>query len=111
MNNIYVPFDNINDFSCYTFVDSNILRAYYNEPINSDNQVVDIYINSHYLQINRTVPFDGNVSCIPVENLTNKIEYRNDLCDICIIATLLCLFCFGIPLYIFNRFFKRAFYN
>lgn len=110
---IYVP--NIN-YACYVVQDMNTIRAYHSQPYNpSNNQSVgisytDYYINSHYLTKDGTQNFNYNTTlpnCINKSNLTNEVYYRNDFDNILIIFTIMCIFCFLIPLKVFIRLFRR----
>ena len=62
MGLIYVPVDDISDYSCYVVYDSQTIRAYYSSPVIGDNNYTDFYVNSHYLSsegvqnISSTVP-------------------------------------------------------
>ncbi len=114
MKNIYVP--NINDYECFVVESSDIIRAYKIKPYNpgNHNQVTieyrDYYINSNYLYKDGTEQFSYYSTipiCLDKSVLTNEVYYRNDFDRILIIFVILCLICFGIPLKIFLRFFKR----
>lgn len=104
---IYVPILNDN-YVCYSFIDSNTLRAYKSIILNSNNNYTDIYINSHYLTNNGSVELITQPNCIDNEKLTNDWKYRNDLADILIISALGICFFFLLPLLIFKRLFKRG---
>ena len=105
---IYVP--ELNDtYICYSFIDNNTIRAYKTTNINSNNEIIDIYVNSHYLTSDNVVLLSEQPNCIPNEKLTNDWKYRNDIADILIISTLGLCFYFLLPLFIFRRLFKIYF--
>lgn len=104
---IYVPELNDN-YICYSFIDNNTIRAYKTTNINVNNEVIDIYINSHYLTNNNNVILNEQPNCINNDKLTNDWKYRNDLSDIFIISFIGALFFFGIPLLLIKKLFKRS---
>ncbi len=113
MENVFLPVDNISDYSCYSIsANGEYIRAYKDIPRNnSSSSYVDYYINSHYLEVpgyqtwsqysNLPVCMDSNV-------ITNDFYYRNDFADILIILLILSIFCIYIPLKIFSKLFKRG---
>lgn len=102
---IYVPF---NDYVCYSFIDSDTIRAYESINLNANNNFIDIYINSHYLINNGVENLMIQPNCINVDNLTTDWKYRNDLSDILFISLLGLFFFFGIPLLLLKKLFKRS---
>ena len=104
---IYVPDLNEN-FVCYSFIDNNTIRAYKSINLNSNNDYIDIYINSHYLTNNGTTELVSQPNCIDNDRITHDWKERNDLSDILIISALGICFFFILPLLIFRRLFKRG---
>ena len=102
---IYIPFDN---YICYSFIDSNNIRAYETINLNTDNNFIDIYINSHYLTNNGVENLIIQPNCIDSDKLTTDWKNRNDLSDIVLITFFGCLFFFGIPLLLLKKLFKRS---
>ena len=110
MNNIYVP--DLENFQCFVVQNSDVIRAYVNVPtFNSTINYRDYYINSNYIYTDGIQSFGNYYSTLPIclsnNILTDKVYYRNDFADILIIFVLLCVICFGIPLKIMLRMFKR----
>lgn len=106
----YVPFDNKDDYQCYTVYDSNTIRAYKNEPlINSNNEYTDFYINSHYIsksgfqyiETTQELPL-----CINKDYITNDYWYRLDLAHILVIVSFFLMFIF-FTFKVFSRMFGR----
>lgn len=104
---IYLPIE-LSDNYCVTFYDSNTIRVYDNNTI-VDNQInyTDYYINSHYINNSFYSELPNNLNCISHEKITNNWKYRNDLKDILIISTLLCILFFGVPLFLISKLFKK----
>lgn len=110
MKNVYIPFENVNDYACYSIRDNNTIRAYKNQPApNSSSDYVDFYINSHYLEnygVQTWSNYNSNLpTCISKDIMTNNYIYRNDLADIFIIY----LFIIGIPFLIVIKMIKVFF--
>lgn len=111
---IYVPFENITDFKCYTIYDKDTIRAYVQTPqIGGSSNYTDYYVNSHYLSRNGTQQWGQYTQSLPVcvdtNKITNDFYYRNDLSNILTIFLILCIFCVFIPYKIFSRAFGRWF--
>lgn len=103
---IYVPeFDT--PIVCYSFIDNNTIRAYKSTNLNENNDVIDIYINSHYLTNNNTIFLTEQPNCISNDRLTHDWKERNDVADIIVISFFGALFFFGIPLLLIKKLFKR----
>ena len=113
MENIYLPIDNISQFSCYSVRDKDTVRAYYSKPsINSNSNYVDFYINSHYLQKTGNETWGQWTSnlpvCLPNSSITNKIEYRTDYLESMLLFIILLFILFWLPLKLtFFRLFRR----
>lgn len=93
---IYLPIEDFSSYSCYTFINSDTIRAYKTIPTNNSNvEFNDYFINSHYLSQNG-IEFFTQDSILPVcldqGRLTNVYSYRNDFSDIIIIVLCFCLF-------------------
>lgn len=104
---IYIP-DLQDNYICYSFINSDTIRAYKTINLNDNNDYIDIYINSHYLASNGVESLTIQPNCIDSQNLTNDWKYRNDLSDILIITFFGLLFFFGIPLLLLKKLFKRS---
>lgn len=104
---IYIPELNEN-FVCYSFLDSETIRAYKTTNLNENNEIVDIYVNSHYLTNSNNVVLLEQPNCISNEKLTHDWKERNDLSDIIVISFFGALFFFGIPLLLIKKLFKRS---
>lgn len=108
---IYLPIEDFNSYSCYTFNDSETIRAYKTNPtINSTVDYTDYFINSHYLYNNGSETFT-DVSILPIciekERLTNAYSYRNDFSDIILVVLAFCLL-FGFIIHkLVKQIFKR----
>ena len=113
MKNIYLPVDNVIDFSCYSVRDKDTIRAYKVKPaLDSNSDYVDFYINSHYLQrsgIESWGQWSSNLPvCLPNSSITNKIEYRTDYLESILLFVLILFILFWLPLKLtFLRFFRR----
>lgn len=106
---IYLPFENVNDYACYYFYNSETIRAYKTMPTQGATvQYDDYYINSHYLYQNGSQTF-GNYSniptCLSTSRLTNVYSYRNDFADIMLIVFVF-VFIFG---FLIHKFIKQLF--
>lgn len=111
LDNIYLPIENFDEYSCYCFLSSDTIRAYKDYPqINSTIDYVDIYINSHYLANYGFESFTEDSilpSCIEKERLTNSISNRNDFADIMLIVFIF-LVIFGFIIHkLVKQLFKR----
>lgn len=104
---IYIP-DIQENYVCYSFINSETIRAYKSININFDNEFTDIYVNSHYLTSNGIENLTIQPNCIDSQYITNDWKYRNDLSDILIITFFGLLFFFGIPLLLLKKVFKRS---
>ena len=108
---IYLPIEDFNSYSCYTFIDSETIRAYKTNPtINSTVYYTDYFINTHYLHNNGFETFsDVSIlpTCIEKERLTNAYSYRNDFADIMLIV-MCCSFIVGFIIHkLVKQLFKR----
>lgn len=68
----------------------------------------DIYLNNDYLVSNSVACNNNPTSYITSVNFTDEVYYRIDIADILITFTIISMFCFGIPLLLFSRFFKKG---
>lgn len=106
---IYVP--EKESYKCYVVQNENVIRAYKEIPKNNSNiDYRDYYINSDYIFKDGTQQFSQYVTlpvCLPDQNLTSSVYYRLDFDKILIIFTIMCIFCFLIPLKVFVRLFRR----
>lgn len=102
---IYVPDLN---FQCYSVIDKDTIRAYYEEPeLENIVDYRDYYINSHYIYTDGIEKISVIPQCIESTNLTNEVYYRNDFVIILIMFVLLAFICFYIPTTIFMKLFKK----
>lgn len=106
----YVPYDNKNDYACYTLYDSNTIRAYKQTPqVSANNEYTDFYLNSHYIskmgyqyiESTQELPL-----CISNENITNDYWYRLDLAHIIVVVSFFLMFLF-FTFKVFARLFGR----
>lgn len=112
MKNIYLPVENVNDFSCYSVYDKDTIRAYYTQPqIDSSSNYVDFYINSHYLQKTGTQSWGQWNNTLPIcfskSSITTDVYYRNDFDSVLIIFLILFIFIIVLPYKIMSRAFGR----
>lgn len=112
MQNLYLPFYNIDQFSCYSVVDKDTIRAYIEMPrSNSTSNYVDFYINSHYLEKLGTQQFTQYSvlpTCLDKNTITNDFYYRNDFPQICVLFLIFVIFGVYLPFKIFSNIFKGA---
>lgn len=112
MENIYLPIDNINDFKCYSVLNSDTIRAYYTKPsYNTSSNYIDFYVNSHYLEKTGVEQFNQYYTlptCLSNSAITNNIIYRNDFCDIVIIFTFFIIITFYPCILLLKSFRKRV---
>lgn len=105
---IYVP--NLN-YKCYVVQSEGVIRAYEEKPKNnSDIKYRDYYIKSNYIYKDGSQSFSSYTTlpvCLDNNVLTDSVYYRNDFDSILVIFTIMCLFCFYIPIKIFMRLFRR----
>ena len=106
---IYVP--DLQNYVCYYVYSEDVIRAY--ETFPEQNVTVryrDYFINSNYIYRDGYQQF-GTYSaipeCLPGNVITDNYYYRNDLDSILVIFTIMCIFCFYIPIKIFLRLFRR----
>lgn len=107
---IFVPQDNVYN-KCYVVQSEDIIRGYDSVPRNGVSyNYRDYYINSDYIYKDgygswsqySTLPV-----CLSSDVITNDIYYRQDFTNILICFIILVIFCFGIPIRIFKRLFRR----
>lgn len=113
MEHIYLPVENVSDFKCYSVYNSDIIRAYKNQPqINSSSDYVDFYINSHYLEKEGRQIWGSYTeylpTCLANNSITNDFYYRNDLSDILLSFIIIVIFCIYFPILLFSKCFKRG---
>lgn len=105
---IYVPDLN---YKCYVVQSEGVIRAYEEKPKNnSDVNYRDYYIKSNYIYKDGSQSFSSYSTlpvCLDTNILTDSVYYRNDFDSILVIFTIMCLFCFYIPIKIFMRLFRR----
>lgn len=106
---IYVP--DKENYKCFVVRSEEVIRAY--EEIPTNNREVsyrDYYYNSNYLYNDGVQSFSQYTTlptCLDNNNITTDVYYRNDIDSILIVFTILCIFCFYIPIKIFMRLFRR----
>lgn len=104
MSKIYVPSEYLNK-PCYQ-VNNNYIRVF--ETTNrSDNTVYDIYVNQDYQVRRNTASYSSSTYCDNINTYTDEIYYRTDFDKILIIFIILCFICFGFPIKLFRRLFRR----
>lgn len=106
---IYVP--NNQDYSCFVVQSDSIIRAYKTIPTqNSSVDYRDYYYTSNYLYRDGTQTFSNYSNlpvCLPNEELTTSVYYRNDFDSILVITFILLIICFYFPYRIISRMFGR----
>lgn len=111
MDNIYLPIDDINDFSCYSIQSNGIIRAYYTQPRNNSNSnYIDFDTRNHYFELNGNQSWSQYSTlpqCLPKQSITNDYVYRTDFSDILIIVLVFSIFCFYLPYKVFSRIMGR----
>lgn len=90
---IYLPVEITNNMCAYVY-DRDTIRVYESRPQNNRTiAYTDYFINSHYISRTGTTTFNNystlNYDCLPAENFSKSVSYRNDLPDILIIALIL----------------------
>ena len=104
---VYVPVNDISDYSCYVVFDSQTIRAYKNNPQLGVNNYTDFYYNSHYMQKDgiQTISSSQELpQCLNSNYVTNDYYYRLDLAHIFVICGFILLL-----LYFTYRVFSRLF--
>lgn len=105
---IYVP---ETSYSCYVVQSEDIIRAYKTMPHNNSTvDYRDFYINSDYIYRDGSQSFSTYATlpvCLDSAKITDSIYYRTDFDSILVIFSIMCIFCFLIPLKIFVRLFRR----
>lgn len=105
MYSVYVPFENINNYSYYYF--SNDMSLIYASNDNINFTIIDI--ENHYTLVDNYVLNDiSNLILIDNNNLTNNWFYRNDVTDISLLVVIFSVFFFYIPIKLFSKLFKRG---
>lgn len=109
MGKLYVPYQNVNDYSCYIVYDSQTIRAYKNDLIIGNNDYTDFYVNTHYMQKDGTQLIESTIEmpvCMSTELLTNDPYYRNDISHILVFVSFILFFIF-LAIRIFSRIFGK----
>lgn len=105
---IYVP---DTSYACYVVQSEEVIRAYKTQPRNNTTVTYrDYYIRSDYIYKDGTQTFGSTTTlptCLATSVITNEVYYRQDFVNSLLIFVLLVLVCFGGPLKIFLRMFKR----
>ena len=108
MNHIFVP---TTEYACYIIYDKDTIRAYHSMPTNdSEVEYTDYLFTANYYERYGEQNFSRYSTlptCLDKSILTTSVYYRNDFPEILLTFVLLVIICFGIPLKIFLRFFKR----
>ncbi len=107
---IYIP-DTTN--KCYVVQSEGVLRGYKTTPsYNTTVEYRDYYIKSDYMYKDGTQSFGDSryttlPTCLASDVITDSPYYRVDFDSILIMLLIMCIFCFGIPLKVFFRLFRR----
>ena len=108
---IYVPYENINDYACYSIYDKDTIRAYTTIPsYNTTSNYTDFFINSHYITktgVQTWSNYSTLPTCTNVDHISNNVFYRNDIFDILGCTFIILLICFYFPYKIISRLFGR----
>ena len=110
MSVIYLPIDDFSSNRCYTVYNSYTIRVYKDPFVLGDNNYIDYYIKSHYLQKTGVENFSTVQDypiCLSVDKFTNKKEYRFDYLEILSTSILLFIITFIFPYLVFRRLFGR----
>jgi len=106
---IYVP--EAEKWACVYVQGDGILRAYESMPRNNTTiNYREYFTKSNYLYRDGQQQFSQYATlptCLDKSTLTNDVYYRNDFASILVIFSILSIVCFGIPLKIFFRLFKK----
>lgn len=106
---IYVP--DIENYKCFVVRSDTTIRAYKEVPTNNtDIDYRDYYYTSNYLYQDGTQSFSQYTTlptCLDSSVITDSPYYRTDFDSILVIFLIMCIFCFGIPLKVFMRLFRR----
>jgi len=106
---IYVP--DIENYKCFVVRSDTTIRAYKEIPTNNaDIDYRDYYYTSNYLYQDGSQSFSQYTTlptCLDNSVITDSPYYRTDFDSILLIFVLLCIICFGMPLKIFMRLFRR----
>ena len=105
MSKIYLPSQYLNK-PCYQ-INNGYIRVFETTHTNYNNTVYDIYINQDYMVKTSTASYNSNTYCERANTFTDEVYYRTDFSQILLIFVLLCVICFGAPLKIFLRLFRR----
>lgn len=109
MSKLYVPYENVNDYSCYVVYDCNTIRAYKNNLVVGNNNYTDFFVNSHYMSKDGVENFQATTDfpvCLTQDKITNDYYYRNDIAHILIFASFVLFFIF-LAVRIFSRIFGK----
>lgn len=109
MSKLYVPYENVDDYSCYIIYDSQTIRAYKNNLTIGNNAYTDFYVNSHYMSKDGVQLIESTVEmpvCISTDSITNDIYHRNDISHILIFVSFVLFFIF-LAIRIFSRIFGK----
>lgn len=109
MTKYYVPYEDINDYSCYVVYDSQTIRAYKNNLTIGDNDYTDFFVNSHYMQKDGVQHISSTIEmpvCLGTDSITNEKFYRNDIAHILVFVSFVLFFIF-LAIRIFSRIFGK----
>ena len=106
---VYVPVENINDYSCYVVYDSQTIRAYENTVQLGNNNYTDFYYQAHYMQKSGVQNISSSQElpqCLNSDYITNDYYYRLDLAHIFVICGFILLLLY-FTFKVFSRLFGR----
>lgn len=103
MNKIYLPIDNIDDYSGFEVIDSETIRAYKFNGVDYD--YTDYFVNSHYISKTGTSPTSCS-ACIDPSYITSSSYYRNDFDSISNIVFIFVILNMMIVMWFVHSFFR-----
>lgn len=106
---IYVP--DKENYECFVVQSDSIIRAYEQTPRhNTSINYRDYYFQGNYIYRDGSQNFSQYATlpvCIPSNEITDVVYYRNDFPQILWIFIALCIIFFWFPIKLFTRIFKR----
>lgn len=111
-NLIFLPGELINSNYKYTLSDGVIRVITNNNCYNNYNTTYcdcyDVYLNNDYMVSNVINCNNNPTNYVTSVRFTDDYYYRKDLSDILLSFFIILLICFGIPLFIVSRFYKKG---
>lgn len=103
---VYIP--SYNSGNCVVVYNSDTVRVYDRQPQNNTTtNYIDYYINSHYLSNRGSTNYNYGVTCLQASDISTNWIYRNDLSDILLSFTCICIIIFFPISLLFKKAFRR----